>query len=215
MARQITIMKKHNVAWQTVYSGTPPEDLIRLQHYCELVSERNLPSMAIEIGTHEGASTALLAEWFDVVICVDPWGDIEVQPGERIATFIGKAATIPQFTAFVGNMERLNLFDRIVPIVNTVKALDHLIPQNVALAFVDDGHTYHDCSRDIKAALRHLAPAGLLVCHDYFGGPGPCGSYVGVQQAVDEAVEKYGLEIIDHFGSIVALQRKEDVKVIL
>ena len=201
-------MKLYNIHWQSIWTGTPPEDLERLQRYCELASDSCHHFIAIEVGTHEGATAALLAEWFETIICIDPWGEHKVESGELIATFFGNAATMPEFTTFIGNMERLNLFHRVIPIVNTVRALDRLPKLDVALAFVDDGHTYHDCSRDIKAVLTHLAPAGILVCHDYYGDAGPCGSYIGVKQAVEEAIKIYDLEVIEHSGGIIALRRR-------
>jgi hypothetical protein len=202
-------MKIYEVDWQSVYTGTPPEDLVKLQEFCELANEQCHHFMAIEVGTHAGATAALISEWFETVVCIDPWGKYEVQPGEKIATYVGEGtATLPEYRAFFENMERLNLLHRIIPIVNTIRALDRLPDLNVALAFVDDGHTYHDCSRDIRAVMYHLHQKGILVCHDYFGDSGPHGSYIGVKQAVEEAIGIYNLKVVEHSGSIIALQRK-------
>ena len=206
-------MKLYDVDWKSVPTPTPPEDLVKLQTYCEMASLKGLRSMAIEVGTHTGATAALISEWFETVVCIDPWGKYDVQPGERIATYIGEGtATIPEYAAFFENMDRIGLLERVIPIVNTVKVLDNFfdigIALNVALAFVDDGHTYHDCSRDIKAVMKHLADAGILVCHDYFSGGGLSTSYAGVGEAVNEAIRLYDLEVIEQFGSIIALQRK-------
>jgi len=206
-------MKLYDVEWQRIWTGTSPEDMAALQRYCKRASDLYYRSLAIEVGTHCGASAALISEWFETVVCVDPWGQYTVQPGELIGTYVGEGtATLPEFGQFVQNMEKLDILRRMVPIVNTVKALDNLFERginlNAALAFVDDGHTYHDCRRDIAAVMRHLSPLGLLVCHDYYGGGGPCGSYIGVEQAVDEAIQIHGLEVFEHSGGIIAMQRR-------
>jgi len=118
-------------------------------------------------------------------------------------------------------MERLELFDRVIPIEGTSKILDGLPRLGLQLVFVDDGHVYTACSADIRQSLRHLDYEGLLICHDYkrpgFGYPpynpdhphhSPVDPYIGVQEAVDEAVKLFNLEVFDHFEGIVALQRR-------
>jgi hypothetical protein len=203
-------MRLYSVDWQSVWTGTPYEDMVKLQEFCDMASSKCNNERAIEVGTHTGASAALMSEWFETVICIDPWGKYDVQPGELIATYVGEGtATIPEYRAFFENMERLKVLSRLIPIVGTVEALNRWpYKLNVALAFVDDGHTYHDCSRDIKAVIQHLHQRGILVCHDYYGGGGPCGSYIGVEQAVEEAIKKYDLEVIEHSGGIIALKRR-------
>ena len=212
-------MKLYEVNWQSVYSGTPPSELERLQYYCSIAPDQRL---AIEIGTHEGASAAILAQWFETVICIDPWGDHELlYPSDRMATFAGKnPGGSPHFLACMGNLVRLGLFDRVIPIVNTPIVLEKLPSLNAGLIFVDDGHVYSACSKDIKRSLPHLHQDGLLVCHDYcrpgYGRPpynpddpnhSPVDPYIGVQQAVDEAIIKYNLEVVDHFEGIVCLKQ--------
>jgi len=203
-------MKLYNIEWQSILSVTPLGDMVKLQEFCDLASSKCNNERAIEVGTYTGASAALISEWFETIICIDPWGKYDVQPGELIATYVGEGtATMPEYRLFFDNMERLDILHRIIPIVNTVEVLNRM-PYKLyaALALVDDGHTYHDCSRDINAVMKHMHPRGILVCHDYYGGGGPCGSYIGVEEAVNEAIKKYDLEVIDHSGGIIALKRR-------
>lgn len=105
-------------------------------------------------------------------------------------------------------MFRLGLYDTVIPIVSNVSALKIIPFLNAGLAFVDDGHTYNDCIRDIHAVMPHLCSNGILVCHDYYNQTGgPCGSYIGVTEAVNEAIEIYNFEIIENNGGIIALRR--------
>jgi len=93
-------LKKHEIDWRSCYSGTPASELARLGWYCERIRERFAHTdaarldIALEIGSHEGASAALLSQYFDTVICVDPWGKEEpLSPNERIASFVGEPGT--------------------------------------------------------------------------------------------------------------------------
>jgi hypothetical protein len=217
-------MKRYNVDWQSIFSLTPPDEFIRLQYYCELVADRfnGTPERAIEIGAHEGASGALLSEWFDNVISIDPWGKEDLlSPAERTISFVGQPGTDEHFPKFMANMDRLGLWDdRVIPIVGTSKVLDGFPDLMAELVFADAGHVYAVCSKDIERSLRHLKPNGLLVVHDYkrpgFGYPpydpnhphhSPVDPYIGVQQAADEAIEKYDLRVVEHYQGILALER--------
>lgn len=200
-------MKRYSVNWESLSSGTPKNELERLQYYCDGISD---PSLAIEIGSYQGASAALLAEYFPTVICIDPWGHEEpLSSEERIASFVHSPGTNEYFPIYMANMERLGLWnERVIPIVGTSKALSKLPYLGADLCFVDDGHVLSCCRADIKECLRHLKPNGTLVCHDYKRGEFEVDPYIGVAQAVDEAIEIYDLEIMDHFAGICALVRK-------
>lgn len=195
-----------NVNWRSVRNVTPIADLEQLEEFCELAPNR----LAIEIGSYEGGSTAVLAQYFETVIAIDPWGEHDTKPGEKIATFTeGTVGTNSHFPIFNKNMYRLGLNNIVIPLVSTVAALKKMSCLSVGLVFVDDGHTYSDCSRDINAALPHLCNDGILVCHDYYNQTGgPCGSYIGVTEAVNEAINIYNLETIKHTGGVIALRRK-------
>ncbi|MFA4845081.1 MAG: class I SAM-dependent methyltransferase [Patescibacteria group bacterium] len=212
-------MKLREIEWRSVYSGTPVCELERLETYCERASSAD-HRLAIEIGSHEGGSAALMAQYFDVVLCVDPWGKEEpLSPQERIASFVGNPASNVHFPAFIKNMVRLDLWDKVVfPVVGTARTLLALPKLYASMVFADDGHVYQCCEQDIRAALHHIASDGLLVCHDYhrpeyYEPDNPryvnhVDPYVGVRVATDEAIDKHNLVILDHFEGIVALMRK-------
>lgn len=202
-------MKSQKIDWKSILSSSPPDDLLQLERFCDIVPDY-LRTLAIEIGSYEGASTALLLQYFDTVIAIDPWGEHDVKDGEKIATFTkGTEGTNIHFINFNKNMHRLNLNDRLIRIVGTVEALKRLPILDAGLVFVDDGHTYTDCTRDIDVSMRHLNVDGLLVCHDYYNQTGgPCGSYIGVTGAVNKAISEYDLEVLHHSGGIIGLKRK-------
>jgi len=194
------------IDWKSILNVTPIEDLEQLEKFCDLAPNR----LAIEVGSYEGGSTAVLAQYFETVIAIDPWGEHNTKPGDSIATFTeGTAGTNSHFPAFNKNMHKLGLCDIVIPLVSTVTSLKILPYLNAGLAFVDDGHTHFDCKRDINAVLPHLCKDGILVCHDYYNEfGGSCGAYIGVTEAVNEAIGYYNLEIIKHTGGIIAMRKK-------
>lgn len=205
-------MKIYDVDWKSIVSASPASELVKLQEYCKIASDRCGNEIAIEIGSYEGGSAALLSEWFETVICIDPWGDEapRYDPGE-IASFVGKPGTTEHMQNFMKNVDKLGIFGRVLPIVGTSDVLGRLPYLGAALIFVDDGHVYNACKLDIDRSVPHLAHGGLLVCHDYKRGypsdnPNFADMYKGVQLAVDEAINTYSMRIVDHFEGIVALE---------
>lgn len=50
--------------------------------------------------------------------------------------------------------------------------------------FIDDGHSYEECRRDLRYAYQHIKSGGYIVCHDYI-------TFAGVKKAVDEFVSTH------------------------
>lgn len=201
------------IDWRSIYTPTPPDEMLTLDTWCkQLVGHGSLP-LAVEIGSYEGASAALLACYFDVVICFDPWGDHETKPGDRIASFSGGRGRNGHFALFMENMERLEIADRVIPVVGTCDFFKHFVPNPLpSLIFVDGSHTYEMVKKDLEESWIILGENGLVVVHDYrrkeHDGPGD--PYIGVRQAVDESVERGIFSIHDRYSGIVALRKQHE-----
>ena len=120
--------------------------------------QANAKLVAIEIGSHEGASALwftanLLKSPHSVLYCIDPW---EEDP-QRFERFKQNIAESPD-RGKVRPM-RARSFD----------ALSELIRQGVRanLIYVDGDHTARGALEDLVLAFRLLKPGGMMLCDDY------------------------------------------------
>jgi hypothetical protein len=119
----------------------------------------------LEIGSYCGLSTVCMARTAAHVTAVD--------------YFDGRGTPQPLDTRpmFDTNIERYGVADK----VRAVHPDDPLPFDQYDFVFIDGAHEYEPVCHDIKRAMRHIAPGGLLAFHD-FAHP----SHPGIEQAVDE-----------------------------
>ena len=144
----------------------------------------------LEIGSYLGLSTICLAQTADHVTSVDPHD--------------GTGTAVPQntFDKFRSNLERYDLWRKVLPVVGTLSdELELLrIQDSYDLVFIDGSHDYESVAADIEAACELLTPDGLIVFHDYASDRDP-----GVTKAVDEFVSR-GAEIADVYNSLAVVR---------
>jgi predicted O-methyltransferase YrrM len=200
-----------SVDWKSITTPTPPDEMEQFEKYCQEVMDSHTgSSLAIEIGSYEGATAALMANYFDHVICIDPFGEHSTQEGERIAKFSSMMGRNRHFAIFMENLERLGLTDRVTPIISTSKCWEQLGLYALAdFFFIDGAHTYAEVKNDLVHAHRLTTSDGLVVVHDYMRQPYDEGgdSYIGVRQAVEESISEGKFVKHHYYSGIVALKK--------
>lgn len=201
--------------WQSLHSMGEMEEFLKLEEWCHNCYVGG-GKRALEIGSFHGKSTAILAQFFDVVFAVDLWGNVD--------NGLGSYSDIGQhhFISFIKNMIKLELIDRVVPVVGTSAVLNHLSPLNVDFIYIDASHYYDDVKKDIQCASRHLNHGGWLVGDDYkrpgFGYPpfnpdhphhGTNDPWSGVAKSFDELLETTPEFIVhEHYLGKISLIKK-------
>lgn len=155
--------------------------------------------VSLEIGSFQGLSAALLAQ-YGTVYAIDLWGDIH--------DCFAHPETIGQenFVPFIKNMLRLNLIDRVFPMVSSSAILDTLHPLKCDIIYVDASHYYPAVKLDIQRSQKHLRGDGLWIFHDYKReGDNP---NLGVNIAVDELLATETVVIYEQFNGCIVLRWK-------
>jgi predicted O-methyltransferase YrrM len=122
---------------------------------------RYRPARFLEVGTHLGYTTRILAEKFPemAIVTVDP-GD-QVPEDDRPDNQRGEY--LPQ--------ERIGELVRDKPNVTVVKRFFHEIDWSrhdaFEMIFVDGNHTLKDVLRDSRLALRLVTDPGVVIWHDF------------------------------------------------
>lgn len=155
----------------------------------------------VEIGSYQGHSTSLLAQ-YGTVIAIDLWSDIH--DGETHPDKIGSV----NYSEFRANMVRLGLFidGRVFPVIGTSAVLTIISPSDFDVIYVDGAHYYDPVKKDIANTIPHLADDGLFLFHDYKRkGDRPD---LGVNIAVDELLASGGYEISKQYKGLACLRKK-------
>jgi predicted O-methyltransferase YrrM len=202
------------IDWRSCESMAIEYEQLRMEQWIKTHAEEQGRELRIlEIGSYLGQSTALLAS-FGMVFSIDTHGNVDQVCEENYAE-IGTH----HFLAFIGNMTRLRLIDRVFPITSTSSVLDFLPYMAFDVAFIDAGHFYEDVKKDIEKSVPHIASRGLLILDDYkrdgYAYPTKDGSpmlsehdpWIGVAQAVDELLEERNFEVVEHYYGKICLRR--------
>jgi len=149
---------------------TPWEDRQVLYHLARV----NKPDIIVEVGCYVGMSTIALARACPTatIHCVDTFGG---NADDRL----GVKNPTETFRAFCDNMGD-RLFSTVFPHQGTSRLYGAIWPFLVDFVFIDAGHSYQSCRRDIESWLPRIRPGGILCGHDY------CTEFPGVVQAADE-----------------------------
>jgi FkbM family methyltransferase len=142
----------------------------------------------VEIGSFMGLSAIVMGQALmrtgneaARIHCVDPWDS------SYLSKFgMGGEKTLREI--FESNIERAGVDAMVLPIqkrsVNAAVAFEE---NSIDLLFIDGDHAYESCFADLCAWFPKVKPGGIILGHD-------CRSGSGVMQAVDQFVEKFGLE---------------------
>ena len=142
--------------------------------------------VALEIGSHHGKSTVLLARALPAgasLVAVDPFEDPRWCGGPDALMI------------FEENLLRAGVRERVRLIRSTSAEAVRRWPSHTAvgLLYIDGAHDYGTVAADIVQWQRHLAPEGTLLIHDAF-------SSVGVTRAVLQHLLPHG-ELVYHGSS--------------
>ncbi len=132
------------------------------------------PARVLEVGTHIGASTvhiaaALRANAGGALTTVDitDVNDPATRPWEHYGSRLAPAEM----------MSRMGMGGAVRFVTSPSIAFLETAPERFDLIFLDGDHSAATVYRELPAALRRLAPGGLILLHDYF--PDGCPLWTG------------------------------------
>lgn len=131
-------------------SQTYPAELALLSKYAAGAS------VAVEIGSFQGVSSALIAAALrenGLLYCVDPWPTVN-----------GKAD--PSFTIFKRHLRRRNVKNKIRILRGRSQEVIERVPRHVDFMFIDGDHSAPAIAFDWALAKRIVRPGGLVGLHD-------------------------------------------------
>lgn len=203
-------MSKMAIDWRSCYSMSEDHELLKMEEWCQgLYAGKELD--ILEIGSYQGKTTALLAQ-FGFVVCIDLWA--EILDGEKDYDHIG---TI-NWPEFLYNMKRLKLINhRVFPVISSSTFADFLMDQFYDVVFIDGCHKYEAVKKDLNQTCNLVRPGGIIILHDYkrpgWGYPPydrnkDHDPWWEVAKAVDEFLMKPEWSIKEHYAGIVALEWK-------
>jgi predicted O-methyltransferase YrrM len=149
----------------------PPGDERALRRF---VGYTATPGDVIELGSHEGRSALILRDVLPDrrVLCVDAWPDPVV------------------YARFLTNTDG----HRIEHVRMTWDEFKREAVAGVAVVHIDMDHTYHQVCEQIRWAVEHLSPGGILVGHDYQPATPESPGWPDVVRAVDELIPERSVE---------------------
>jgi len=120
----------------------------------------------IEIGSHHGRSTVVMAEVARLVVAVDHHqGDSACKSGSILP--------------FLTNLGMYHVREKVIPMVaDSMAACAVLMNGYFDLAFIDGDHAVENVVRDVRAVRRLVRPGGVVAFHD--------ATFKTVQQAIAE-----------------------------
>jgi hypothetical protein len=210
-----------DIDWRRIESMSDDIELEKLEQWASEFCNLREATWAFEVGSFKGKTSAILSQFFNYVVAIDLWGNVDHGFDGENYQGIGTH----HFLSFINNITQLKLVDVVYPIVAT-SSVAHVFGSHIraGIVFIDGDHSYEWVKRDIYNMNHLVKPGGLLIFHDYkrpgYGYPpynlvhphhGPIDPWKGVADAVDEFIECCNGEftLYEHFLGIVALKRKE------
>lgn len=183
------------------------------------------PSIVIEIGSWEGASTIPWAINSDFVICVDTWlGSVEHY--ENVIRFVdgngvnreidlsntewgrhslAKEDGYPSiYKTFADNIRRYNLQNKVIPItLDSHQAFIILEKSGIKadIVYIDSSHDYYSVMNDLVRSYKVLSDNGH-VCGDDYG--------LEVRQAVDEFCRVNEFAVLNKENQFIIFGKNDD-----
>ena len=135
---------------------------------------RTLPAggRVVEIGSYRGRSAIVLASAAPAgvqVVCIDPHGGNDRGPQQFEGEF---AEGQRDHEAFVANLRRAGVIDRIRHIRKASQDAADDVPGEVELLYIDGAHRFHPARADIERWGAKVRPGGTLLIHDSFSSVG-------------------------------------------
>lgn len=142
-----------------------------LQEFTEWAAATTTACRLVEIGSFAGESAAIFAQYFNTVICIDPWLP-------ETTEFI-KDGTRDEVEARFNTMMVTN--PNIVKLKGFAQDIVKWWDTPVDVVYIDGDHAYEAVKQDIQQWRGYVVKGGIIAGHDY--GPERT---KGVRQAVDE-----------------------------
>ena len=147
--------------------------------------------MICEVGSWHGRSSRAIADNLPedgVLYCVDTWNGSITEPQNHGSAKWENGDHA--FMEFCDNNIDLIKSGKIVPIrMNSESAVKMFKKHNTKfdMIFIDAGHTYEECKKDIDTWKYLIEDSGLFCGHDYNG-------WAGVNQAVEEKIARFDVD---------------------
>jgi hypothetical protein len=201
-----------NTQWETIHSMSEDCELHKMAEWVKYARTISSSNVAIEVGSFQGKTAALIAQYYPIVFAIDLYGKIEDGMGSYNA--IGKI----NLNIMIENIKTRGLIGIVVPVVGPSTILEFFKGIDLGFIFIDGAHDYKNVKSDLLMAHEIINDKTLVVVHDYkrpgFGYPpydenhphhGPHDPWWGVAKAVDELIDCGMYEIFNHHKGIVAL----------
>lgn len=120
----------------------------------------------VEIGSFKGKSTACMATALklknidDKIVAIDP----HINTGDSLVVPAYKE--ISSFDAFMKNISKLALTDKVQPVKEMSKDAAVGWDQQIKLLFIDGSHKYEDVLLDLTLWEPWVKPGGIIIMHD-------------------------------------------------
>lgn len=167
----------------------------------------------LEIGSYCGKSAYFIGtackQTDGILYSVDHHrGSEEQQPGEEYFDtdlFDPELNRINTFRHFWKTLEQAELLESVVPIVASSTAAGRMWATQIAMLFIDGGHTLEAAMGDYETWSKHIMPGGFLVIHDIFMDPSQGGQ--APRQVYEKALESGLYKAFDLVGTLGVLRR--------
>jgi hypothetical protein len=162
----------------------------------EFLSERDLTTSGVELGTHRGDYAATLLEsWPGKLYCVDPW--------ENPPEYAWQATFLPgrghdREGDYRAALRALARFGDRVALCRTLsaEAVEDFLDESLDFVYVDANHERPHVDEDLHLWYPKLRPGGVLAGHDFIcPGESDGGWGKHIQPAVLEFAATYGLDV--------------------
>ena len=144
--------------------------------------------IVVEIGSWKGKSTYCLAKGLKKgeIFAIDPF--IIAGEEESLATYNRLKGQESLFTQFSDNMRRLNVFDKVTPLVGYSRDFVNNFDR-IDLLFIDGDHSIEESLFDYQHFANKIKGNGFLLIHDYY----PHRKAFGPTQLIEAYIRPSGL----------------------
>lgn len=206
------------------YVGAPLDDVaVDMQgwgsthFFFKAILEYLRPSLIVEVGTWKGMSAMHMADIGKSlgipdleICCIDTWlGSPGVWSNKtKVAEIMKLKNGWPMlYFTFMKNVIERNHQDVITP-MPMPSDMGYFVLKNLGikpkLIYIDAGHEYESCLRDLNLYINVLDDDGILLGDDYETFP-------GVTQAAHEFADAHGLEVVGTRSKFVVSKNKAHV----
>jgi predicted O-methyltransferase YrrM len=173
-------------------SQTNKLELAALAHYAKGART------AVEIGTHQGVSAAMIAAALDpngMLFCVDPWPEADRHPN-------------PCFEICKRHLVRTGMQSRIRIVRGFSGDVADQLPGQIEFAFIDGDHSWSGIETDWHLITPRLVHGGIACLHDTAVPPEePWRKFDSIRFYEEKIATDQGLELVDTVYSMRVVRK--------